>query len=313
MGTLRQAMSSQIDLKRLRYVVEVARAESITTAAETLGLTQPALTRSIGEVENVLGTRLFHRLPRGMQLTETGERFVERARQIIAEVDDLIADVSHSAELITGRLRLGVAPSSWLPYARRALTSLATEYPGIRIEIVYGTVQELSPRLLHGELSCILSTSNYLKRWRDLEVVQLRKLRVGCLVRRHHPVTQMPRPLETDLLAYPIVLPGSVDPTYSDIAQRYAHHNLPPPHPHYSTDDWELIKALVKSSDAFHPLVYADHDHIDDELEILHDIVKLSEHQVSIAFSRLHPKSDTCAAFEKLMQETVAPVGLRSA
>lgn len=297
-------MRNQIDLKRLRYITEVARAESITTAAETLGLTQPALTRSIGEVENLLGIRLFHRLPRGMQLTEAGERFVERAGQIISEVDDLIADASHSPEVVTGRLRLGVTPSSWIPFAGNALQTMASHYPGIRIEIVSGTVQELCPRLLHGDLTSVLSTSSYLKRWRDLEVVELRELKSGCLVRENHPITQMAEPLEADLLAYPMVLPSSVDPTYSDIGQRYAEHNLPPPRPHYITDDWELIKTLVRSSDAFHPLVYVTDENLDG-LTILHDLVVMSEHRVSIAFSRIHPRTDAGNVFEQLMRQTV--------
>ncbi len=299
-------MRAQIDLKRLRYIVEVARAESITTAAETLGLTQPALTRSIGEVEGVLGTRLFHRLPRGMQLTDVGARFVERARQILGEVDDLVADVSYARDRVTGRLRLGVAPTAWLPYARPALTRLATAYPGIKIEVVNGTVQDLCPRLLHGELTCLLSTSGYLKRWRDLEIIGLKKLASGGLVRTGHPVTQMPKPLEADLLAFPIVLPTSVDPTYSDIAQRYVHHNLPPPQPHYVTDDWELIKDLVRCSDAFHPVLYQEDAPIEEEgLEVLHGVIRMSEHRISIAFSRLSPKTEAATLFEQAMRETV--------
>ncbi len=297
-------MASHIDLKRLRYVVEIARAESITTAAETLGLTQPALTRSLGEVESVLGTRLFHRLPRGMQLTESGSRFVARARQILGEMDDLIADVSHSPEKVTGRLRLGISPSSWLPYARSALTELAVTYPGIKIEIVNGTVQELCPRLLRGELSGVLATSTYLSRWRDLEVIPLKKLSVGCLVRAKHPVTQMDQPGEADLLAYPLVMPSSVDPTYSDTAQRYLEHNLPMPQPHYMTDDWELIKDLVRVTDAYSPITYPGNPPLDDGLIILENVIRLSEHQVSIAFSRAHPRSEASELFEQLMRNT---------
>lgn len=295
-------MPSHIDLKRLRYVVEIARAESITSAAETLGLTQPALTRSLGEVEALLGTRLFHRLPRGMQVTEPGIRFVDRARQILSEMDDLIGDVSHSPENVTGRLRLGVTPSSWLPYARSALTALAVDYPGIKIEIVSGTVQALCPRLVHGELSSVLATSTYLSRWRDLEIIPLKKLKVGCLVRTNHPVTQIPKPEETDLLGYPVVMPSSVDPTYSDTAGRYLQHNLAMPQPHYITDDWEMIQDLVRATDAYHPITYPETLRLDDGLTILEDVLKLSEHQVSIAFSRAHPRSEAAELFEQLMR-----------
>ena len=103
-------MRTQIDLKRLRYIVEIARCESITTAAETLSLTQPALTRSVAEVENELGTKLFHRLPRGVALTEQGERFVQGARRVIGDVDDLISDIRDASEALCGRLRIGVSP-----------------------------------------------------------------------------------------------------------------------------------------------------------------------------------------------------------
>lgn len=298
-------MRIQLDLRRLRYIVEIARAESITTAAETLGLTQPALTRSLSEVESLLGTRLFHRLPRGMQVTETGSRFAARARQILSEVDDLVADVSHSPETVSGRLRLGITPSSWLPYARPALTALAVEYPGVKIEIVSGTVQELYPRLARGELTSILATSTYLKRWRELEVIPLIKLKVACIVRANHPVTQIPCPKEADLLEYPLIMPSSVDPIYSDTAQRYLHNNLPTPAPHYITDDVELIKDLVRSTDAYHPITYSGEVLLDDGLVILHDVISLSEHQVSIAFANSHPKTEVALIFERLMRESV--------
>ncbi|HEY5644650.1 MAG TPA: hypothetical protein VIS76_01790, partial [Pseudomonadales bacterium] len=110
---------------------------------------------------------------------------------------------------------------------------------------------------------------------------------------------------EADLLAYPVILPTSVDPTYSDIAQRYLHHDLPPPVPHYVTDDWELIKDLVRCSDAYHALVYQEDVPIEDEgLRVLQGVIKMSEHKVSIAFSRLNPKSEAAALFERMMRQS---------
>ena len=142
---------TQIDLKRLRYIIEVARAESITTAAETLALTQPALTRSIAEVERELGLKLFDRLPRGVKLTESGERFVDRARQIVGDLEDLVVEMRNGSGSLTGRLRIGIAPAGYLYYANRAVAALAHTHPGISIETVGGSAQDLCPRLLHGE------------------------------------------------------------------------------------------------------------------------------------------------------------------
>ena len=84
---------SHIDLRRLRYIVEAARAKSVTAAAHILAITQPALTRNITEVEEELGVQIFHRLPRGIELTEKGEEFVNRARVILEDVELLSRDM----------------------------------------------------------------------------------------------------------------------------------------------------------------------------------------------------------------------------
>ncbi len=82
-----------IDLRKLRHVVETARFENVTRAAEALYITQSALTRSLADVEAELGTPLFVRLPRGVRVTDQGRRFVDRARLIIGDVGDLLADI----------------------------------------------------------------------------------------------------------------------------------------------------------------------------------------------------------------------------
>ncbi len=86
-------MRSQIDLKRMRYIFEVARVEAITTAAKSLSITQPALTRNIAEVEEELGVQIFYRLPRGIELTEEGKELVTRDKQILGDVDNLITEL----------------------------------------------------------------------------------------------------------------------------------------------------------------------------------------------------------------------------
>lgn len=298
-------MRTQIDIKRLRYIAEIARCESITTAAETLSLTQPALTRSVAEVEAELGTKLFHRLPRGVQLTETGERFVQRARQIIGDVDDLITDIRDASTSLSGRLRIGVAPSGYVDFIMRDLATIARLHPDVRIETITGSAQELCPRLLRGELNLLVGPSSYLKRWKELQIQELHELHFGCLLRHDHPLRGQRNLQETDVLAYPVILPSSVEPVYSDTAQRYAFHSLNPPQPCYTIDSFEAVKEFVRVSDAWFPLnaPTPTFGSLDEEFWILRDVVELPTHTVSVASATNQPASAEAQLFEALMLE----------
>ena len=90
------------DLRKLRHVVGVAEAESFTGAGTVLGVTQSALTKSVAEVERHLDVSLFHRLPRGVRVTEAGEAFVQRARKILADLDDLHEGIDKLRDLRAG-------------------------------------------------------------------------------------------------------------------------------------------------------------------------------------------------------------------
>lgn len=298
-------MRTQIDLKRLRYIVEIARCESITTAAETLSLTQPALTRSVAEVENELGTKLFHRLPRGVALTEQGERFVQGARRVIGDVDDLITDIRDASKALSGRLRIGVSPLAYSELVLPELARIAREHPQVRIETVGGTAQSLCPQLLRGEINFLIAPSSYLTRWKELQLTVFREMHFGCIIRKDHPLTKKANVKEVELLEYPVVLPSSVELMYSDTAQRYTHHNLYPPQPRYVSDNVEVIKALVANSDSYFPLHSADpgFGHISDGFEVLSGVLKLPSHNLCLASASQQPASAEAKLFESLLVE----------
>ncbi len=296
-------MRSQLDLKRMRYIVEVARAEAITSAAQTLSITQPALTRNIAEVEEELGIQIFHRLPRGIELTEEGKTFILRAKQILGDVDNLVAEMRDNRGLPTGRLKIGVAPAGYLGYIRGTLEDLAREYPGVSVEVSTGSAQALCPRLLHGELNVIVGSSSYLEKWRELDLQKLTPLDSGMVMRKGHPLTRVSPLHEVDILKYPVILPASVEPVYSDTAQRYAENNLPPVQPRYAVDDWELTSQIINATDAFCPMVNSA-SNLDDMARsffIVRDVVKMPLHYVSIAHSPSRPKTALTELFQELM------------
>jgi len=295
---------AQIDPKRMRYILEVARAEAISTAAETLGVTQSALSRSIADVESALGLQLFHRLPRGIRLTEAGERFVTGAQRVLEEIDNLVAYVREPRDLIGGRLRVGFAPSGYVDHATRGLREFARAHPAVAVEVVTGTTQALCPRLLNGELDVLVGSSSYLERWRELDITPLARMHFACMVRLEHPLAVQNEPLrEIDVLGYPFILPRSVEPTYSDVAKRFVHHGLPPLQPRYAVDDFNVILRIVRATDAIYPLMSPDRNfgRLGQYVALLRDAIDMPPHFICVAYSSARAKSVAAERFEGLI------------
>ena len=293
---------SQIDLKRMRTVVEVARAESITTAAHTLGLTQSAVSRTVAELETALGQRLFERSSRGIQLTDAGRRLVARAKRLLADVDDLIADISTAPHHVTGRLRLGLGITGH--HACSAIAAFAARHPEISVETTHASEQALCPRLLHGELDLVIGSSSYLERWRELEVTKLMRLRQACAVRKDHPLAALTAPDEAAIFAYPIILPQSIEPSQSDIARRYAELALPPLKPQYVTNSFELMLMLIRVTDAFLLMMHPEDDFggMARHYLLLRDVVRIPAHFVSVARASQRPLTQVVGLFEQALR-----------
>ena len=101
-------LTPQMDLRHLRYFVAVADEGHITRAAELLGIQQPPLSQQIQALEQELGVQLFHRKPRGVDLTDAGRALLDDARAILAQVETAVATVRRTArgEQGTDRRRL---------------------------------------------------------------------------------------------------------------------------------------------------------------------------------------------------------------
>ena len=145
------------DLRKLRHVVEVAQAESFTGAAASLAITQSALTKSVADVEQLLGVKLFQRLPRGVALTEAGRSFVLRARQILADTHDLMNTVEAHRSLAAGRFNLGIAPAALQSLMVRPIGQFAANYPGLTMEVIDGSFASMAQALVAGEIDAMLS------------------------------------------------------------------------------------------------------------------------------------------------------------
>lgn len=139
-------------LRQLEYALAVAEHRHFRRAAEACHVTQPALSTQIGQLERILGVKIFDRNRRHVHVTAAGERILERARACVREADELEDLAAHLARPGTGPLRLGLIPTV-APYLLPALLpALRQSYPDYQLQLREDRTEQLLAKLDTGEL-----------------------------------------------------------------------------------------------------------------------------------------------------------------
>ncbi len=142
-----------MDLRHLRYFLAVAEELHFTRAAERLGIKQPPLSLQIRQLEHELGTPLFHRLTRGVELTEAGALLLEEARLILAHVEQAKAGIQSRARGETGRIRLGFAGATYFqPRVLSLIQGYRKLYPDVQLTPEQSNTPHLIDALHNGAL-----------------------------------------------------------------------------------------------------------------------------------------------------------------
>ena len=141
-----------MELRDLRYFVAVAQHRNVSRAAEQLHVSQPALSEQIRKLEEELGTPLFARTSRGVDLTEAGETLLGRARTLLAQADEAADAVRTLAHGVAGTLTLGFIDSAALGIVPPLLRRFTQAYPNVKLDVrELGTRSQLEA-LRSGEL-----------------------------------------------------------------------------------------------------------------------------------------------------------------
>ena len=144
---------------QLSYLSELAKIQSFSLAAQQLHISQPALSMQIAKLEEELEVKLFHRSPTKVALTNEGEKFLERVREVLQLFDrlkDFPLELEHQP---TGRLRIGVIPTLapyWMPLF---VDGFAKEYPEVKVTITEMVTRDIIESLKEGVIEAgFLST-----------------------------------------------------------------------------------------------------------------------------------------------------------
>lgn len=140
------------EIWRLQHFMGVVEASSIHGGARMLNISQPALTKSIRQLEEMLGTELLLRLPRGVRMTEAGEVLYARAREIEASWNAALVEIGAQAKGLDGVMRIGGGPVYCSLYFPGMLADLRQRFPNLRVQVTTGVGGELLPLLKKGDL-----------------------------------------------------------------------------------------------------------------------------------------------------------------
>lgn len=148
-----------MDLRSIRYFVQIAELGSITRASQHLGIAQPALSRHVKSVEDELGTQLLVRLPRGVRLTGAGLQFLDHGRRIVRELTRAQDELRTSPELPRGRVTLGLSPTTGPMLLPGVLERVRRQCPQVTLKVVEGFSIQLFDSLLTGRVDLAVLTN----------------------------------------------------------------------------------------------------------------------------------------------------------
>lgn len=205
-------LNSRVRLRHLRTFLEVARRRSVVKAAAAMHVSQPAVTRTIRELEEVLGVALLEREGRGIRLTHSGEVFLQHAGIALAALRQGIDSVAQADVERKMPLRIGALPTVSAHIMPRAVALFLREETGAALRIVTGENSVLLEQLRLGELDLVVGRLAAPERMTGFLFEHLYSEQVVFVVRAGHPLLADDADIFARLEDYPVLMPtrGSI-------------------------------------------------------------------------------------------------------
>lgn len=194
-----------MEIRVLRYFLEVAREGSVTHAAERLHISQPTLSKQLKDLEAELGKKLFVRSSFSVRLTDEGMLLRKRAEDILDMVDKTADEFKALGQIVGGDIRIGCAESDGIKHLARRIKAVQARYPGIRVHLYSGDTEDLAERLDRGLLDfAVIAQAVDLSKYNYLELPEADIW--GVVMRKDASLAQREAICIDDLLDLPLIV-----------------------------------------------------------------------------------------------------------
>lgn len=177
-----------MDLRELKGFTVVAQELNFRKASELLGMSQPPLTRLISNLETNLGVKLFNRTTRSVELTGEGIFLLNRAREILGEMDLLERDLRALAKSRTKTIKISLQPCAIHTSIPRIISSFKEQFPNIKFQIVETAFKDPEDDLRKGKVD--ITIGNERKTTDEFEQYPLEAYALGMLIHKNNPLSK---------------------------------------------------------------------------------------------------------------------------
>lgn len=238
----------RIRLRHLQCFLDTARLGSLSAAAQAMNVSQPAASKTIRELEDILGCALFDRSGRRLVLTPAGRVFQQHVGSALIELSRaqaLVRDVPRAST----RLAVGVLPTAATELLPSAALTFREDYPDCLLRVTTGPNWLLMSQLRDSSLDLVVGRMSTAKVMEGLTFKQLYQERIVAAVRPGHPLLDMKNPID-DLADYPLVLPPPGAVIARVVRAFLARHGVVPETHAMETVSLAFGRKIVQSSDA---------------------------------------------------------------
>jgi LysR family transcriptional regulator of gallate degradation len=238
-----------LNTRRLQLFSALARHRHMPSAAQTLGLSQPAVSSAIRIMETGAGMQLFYRGPRGLLLTSEGETFVLHVRRALNELRHIPDDLAALRGTIQGYVTVGALPLGRTLILPGAIARVAAQFPGVRIVTDESSYETLVAGLRAGDIDFVLGALRQNDASSGLVNERLMSEDIVVIARSGHPLARVNGLSMKDLTAAQWIVPRSQAPARGMFEAQFRRAKLKPPMPTVETADLAVIRGLLLHTD----------------------------------------------------------------
>lgn len=241
--------ASRLKTRQLLLLLHLHEQGSVLRAAEAANMTQPAASKLLAEMEDMLGVRLFERHARGVEPTWYGQVLIRRARAAMSEIGRAQEEIAALRSGRMGQASIGTVVNPGTNLVPQAIAEVKREFPDILVRVEMDYSRPLVAKLLDGQLDIVIGRILGPEGARSLDFEPLADEPHSVIARAGHPLASRADLRHIDLLRHGWILPPADSVLRARLDSMFLEHGMQGPNNTIETSSLPVITHLLRGSD----------------------------------------------------------------